>query len=567
MDPSNGAGLGDKVPKPMPNLPAQLPILDFFFPGFSGLSSLICTYTGIDLTLYLPLLLVISCITFAWSYISDHVWDVIRSHLMSEVRIRTDDEIYNILMAWIVTQRFSQQSRRSIVNTNLNSRSWCLWAYEDEESEDDDGYTLNHLTANKKPLRYTPSTGSHFFWYKGHLLLFDRYLDSESASFLSSSEREELSISCFGRNPKIVKELLTEARANHTKKDEGKTLMYRGVPSTKGDSPSWRRCMSRTSRPISTVILDEKVKKNIIDDVSEYLDPETRRWYSNRGIPYRRGYLLHGPPGTGKSSLSLALAGFFRMPIYMISLNSPFATEEVLATLFAELPLRCVVLLEDIDTAGLTHTRDKNHKEENPDATSNTEGSTEAKAVVAQGKLSLSGLLNILDGVASQEGRVLIMTTNHLEKLDKALIRPGRVDIVVKFSLADAKMATSIFRAIYMPCEGESSSEKSSQAGQLDCGTMRKPKEEVDQTSFDTIDRIDSLSKQFATKIPDFELSPAEIQGFLLKHKRDAEGAVATVDGWVKEMRRKKKMEGMSGMKTEDMKEHVEKPDTDGGRT
>ena len=81
--------------------------------------------------------------------------------------------------------------------------------------------------------------------------------------------------------------------------------------------------------------------------------PATARWYANRGIPYRRGYLFHGPPGTGKTSLAFALAGFFGLHIYAVSLLDSTLTEEELGTLFKDLPPRCIVLLEDIDVAGL----------------------------------------------------------------------------------------------------------------------------------------------------------------------------------------------------------------------
>lgn len=114
--------------------------------------------------------------------------------------------------------------------------------------------------------------------------------------------------------------------------------------------------------------------------------------------------------------------------------------------LFATLPARCIVLLEDIDSAGLvreTDNEDENHhhpgvQKEGEQAQGGEDWklSNLTKALKkanqssdeAKKGISLSGLLNIIDGVASHEGRVLIMTTNHPEKLDEALIRPGRVD-------------------------------------------------------------------------------------------------------------------------------------------
>ena len=109
---------------------------------------------------------------------------------------------------------------------------------------------------------------------------------------------------------------------------------------------SWHQVANRPVRDIRTVVLDEKQKLQVLADINEYLHPETPRWYANRGIPLRRGYLFHGPPGTGKTSLSFALAGIFGLDIHVISLLEPSLTEEDLSALFGSLPRRCIVLLE-----------------------------------------------------------------------------------------------------------------------------------------------------------------------------------------------------------------------------
>lgn len=561
---SSGETLGPGAP--------QSALLDFFFPGFSFFSSAVNKYLHIDLNLYIPLVLLFGGFTFLWRYFSECFSRLVESYLMSVVDIRPEDEIYNMLMAWVANQRFAQSARRFVVNTNLNSRSWFLWRWsDDEDDEDDEEYDGSPRGRKKKEkaLAYTPAFGSHWFWYRGRILIFRRSQRMQSAAFLTISEREEISISCFGRNPRVLKELLHEAREEYLKRDAEKTLIYRGTTKSGTTEPTWQRCMSRTSRPFSTVILNEKVKQELIDDVTDYLNPATRRWYANRGIPYRRGYLLYGPPGTGKSSLSLALAGFFKMRIYIVSLSSVTANEENLATLFADLPRRCVVLLEDIDTAGLTHTReDGSQAGDNNDDDDNTTAARNRRNPVANnpnnpnnpnnlsGRLSLSGLLNILDGVASQEGRVLIMTTNHIEKLDKALIRPGRVDMIVKFDRADTDMTAAIFRAIYAPLEGDSvpdgAAETSNALRQLESGTDPRPAQptpeearkraaEAARKKEETAARVDELARQFAAKIPAHEFSPAEIQGFLLKNKRHPERAVEGAEQWVADMRKEKK--------------------------
>ncbi|KAI3321243.1 BCS1 N terminal-domain-containing protein [Xylariaceae sp. AK1471] len=525
-----------------------LALLDWFFPGFSMFANVVQRYMHIDLNLYLPLLLLAGMLVVCWNYASQYIWDHVESHFMSVVDIRTDDEIYNILMAWVATQRFSQGARRFVVNTKLSSRSWFLWRWDDDEEEDEYGSGDNQSPEKKKKaLSYTPSFGSHYFWYRGHLLLFRRTANREQNSFMLVSEREEISISCFGRNPYILKELLLEAREKYIEKDEHKTQIYRGTTKAMSSEPSWQRCMSRASRPFSTVILNEKTKKDLVDDVTDYLNPATQRWYANRGIPYRRGYLLYGPPGTGKSSLSLALAGFFKMRIYIVSLSSVSATEEVLGGLFAELPRRCVVLLEDIDTAGLTHTREENgsssrassggDNDMEPTQVTRGNGDTNTGSSNNSFRLSLSGLLNILDGVASQEGRILIMTTNHMEKLDKALIRPGRVDMVVEFGLADNYMTTNIFKNIFAYLEGDDAAgdDEYLALGPDERKAAMDKKAKV-RAAHDA--QIDELAEAFAAKIPAHEFSPAELQGHLMRHKHNPQRAVDTAEEFVEKTRK-----------------------------
>ncbi|KAK1836709.1 BCS1 N terminal-domain-containing protein [Podospora conica] len=562
-------GTDDPIISPAPA--PQMMLLDFFFPGFSIFSAAVQKTLHVDLNLYIPLVLLAGGLTFVWQYFSEYAWKQIEAYLMSVVDIRTDDEIYNMLMTWVASQRFAQGARRFVVNTNLSSRSWFLYKW-DEEEDEEDGEEDSSGRQKKKALAYTPTFGSHWFWFKGRLLIFRRSQGTPQAYGFSTSEKEEISISCFGRNPWVLKELLHEARTSYMKRDEAKTLIYRGTTRSGSTEPTWQRCMSRASRPFSTVILNEKVKKDLIDDVTDYLDPNTRRWYSNRGIPYRRGYLLYGPPGTGKSSLSLALAGFFKMRIYIVSLSSVTANEENLASLFAELPRRCVVLLEDIDTAGLTHTRDNNG---NP--TTTPDSPTAATDMVpgqltpgvpagagkqeTSGRLSLSGLLNILDGVASQEGRVLIMTTNHIEKLDKALIRPGRVDMTVKFDKADAGMTAAIFRAIFAPLEGDDAPPAAGKFADLAeaLEAERKAAAERAREREVTLKRVEVLAGEFAAKVPAHEFSPAELQGYLMKNKKNPEAAVEGAAEWVVATRKDKKEKELKESEDKRKEEEEEK--------
>ncbi|ERS98010.1 hypothetical protein HMPREF1624_06183 [Sporothrix schenckii ATCC 58251] len=570
-------------------------LLDFFFPGLSVFTGALQRYLHIDLNYYFPLVLFLGGVTFAWNYFSSYLYAQLENHFMSTVEVRYDDEVYNMLMTWVACQPFAQNARRFIVNTMVGSRSWSVWelqyeerrrnAYDsddesgDDSDEDDDAGAdtspegLAKKKKQKKALSYTPTFGTYYFWFRGSLLVFRRTQSRDNAA-VSSDQRESISVSCFGRNPAVLKHLLLETRRLYMRRDAHKTVIYRGSSSGgryRIGEPTWMRCMARNPRPLSTVILNEKVKDGLVADVEDYLDPVTRRWYANRGIPYRRGYLLYGPPGTGKSSLSVSLAGHFNMNIYIVSLNGVAATEETLSVLFNDLPRRCIVLLEDIDTAGLTHTRDPSSsgkdeggsgsdsgsdsdsdsdsdssdgsededgekdgggdKKKTDDDMDSKEKSSRSSKKDKAGRLSLSGLLNILDGVASQEGRILIMTTNHVERLDKALIRPGRVDMLVKFDRADRDMTEALFRSIFATLEGDGVPVMDSVKKDAEAKTMTKKEIADEQAAAAT--RLDAFAKEFSAVIPELTFSPAELQGFLLKHKRDPASAVAGAAEWV----------------------------------
>jgi chaperone BCS1 len=131
------------------------------------------------------------------------------------------------------------------------------------------------------------------------------------------------------------------------------TNVFRPAPRVDYLPDRWASPACCPIRLLTTVDLNKEEKEMIIADINEYLHLKTPRWYADRGIPLQRGYLFYGPPGTGKTSLSLALAGLFGLGVYVVSLNEAGLTETGLITLFARLPKRCVILLEDIDSVGL----------------------------------------------------------------------------------------------------------------------------------------------------------------------------------------------------------------------
>jgi mitochondrial chaperone BCS1 len=143
----------------------------------------------------------------------------------------------------------------------------------------------------------------------------------------------------------------------------------------------WAVIARRPSRSIDTVVLEEALKQSILSDIGSFWSIGAAEWYSGHGIAYRRGYHFWGPPGTGKSSLAFAVAGVFDADIYCVSVDDQDLAEGGFLSLLSHLSRRSILLLEDIDSAGL---RRESHR--------SNDGRNESG-------ISLSGLLNAIGGV------------------------------------------------------------------------------------------------------------------------------------------------------------------------
>lgn len=189
----------------------------------------------------------------------------------------------------------------------------------------------------------------------------------------------------------------------------------------------WSKRSNAPSRDPRTIALKEGQLEALIKDLDVFLASEDE--YHRLGIPYHRGYLLYGPPGTGKTSIAKALSTHFNLDVYYISL-SDIRGDNYLMTLVSEVPSGAILLIEDIDI--LKAAKDR---EENDDADND--------------RVTLSGLLNCLDGFSTPNGLISILTTNRREALDDALIRPGRVDVAEYIGYIDNYQAHRLFDLVF----------------------------------------------------------------------------------------------------------------------
>ncbi|KAJ0704932.1 putative AAA+ ATPase domain, ATPase, AAA-type, core [Helianthus annuus] len=166
--------------------------------------------------------------------------------------------------------------------------------------------------------------------------------------------------------------------------------------------------------------MDPSVKEMVLKDLDRFV--ERREYYRKVGKAWKRGYLLYGPPGTGKSSLIAAIANYLKFDIYDLELTDICSNSELRRLLVATAN-RSILVVEDIDCSVELHDRVQVETEKD-------------KTAKKEHKVTLSGFLNFIDGLWSSCGdeRIIIFTTNRKEKLDPALVRPGRMDVHIHMS-------------------------------------------------------------------------------------------------------------------------------------
>lgn len=321
--------------------------------------------------------------------------------LLVDLEIPSKDKLYLWFLEWM-SQYKHRSSRHLSVETN---------------------YVQHDNGAVTTKFSLVPGPGKHLIKYKNAYMLVNRERSGKLLDMTSGTPFETVKLTTLYSDRHLFLDLLAEAKRMALQAQEGKTVLYSSW------GPEWRPFGNpRRKRVLGSVILDEGISESILTDVKDFLT--SGEWYHKRGIPYRRGYLLYGPPGSGKTSYIQALAGELDYNICILNLSENNLTDDRLNHLMNHIPKRSILLLEDIDAAF--------NKREQMGADSGY-----------QNGVTFSGLLNALDGVASAEESITFMTTNHPEKLDPALLRPGRIDFKVLVNNATESQVRRMFLRFY----------------------------------------------------------------------------------------------------------------------
>jgi chaperone BCS1 len=318
--------------------------------------------------------------------------------------------------------------------------------------------------------------------------------------YIPNGSYENAILRCLWGSTKPIENLLERVRNESEVKQTHLDITY--VFSTGQKTHNCRK------RLLETVDLNPIVKQELLSDLQDFFNEDTEDYYYQNGTPYRRGYLFYDPAGTGKTSLSTAIASHYDLPLYVMELAG--MSDSMLQDAVKKFPKYCVILFEDIEAAGIvresTMLKRDGKKQRNDEPIADSDESSEPAVTKAlfqsrprpvivepqtqqppqKTQVTLSGLLNTLDGPGSKEGHMVILTTNAPDSLDKAIYRPGGIELKLFLGYSTSVTAGITFIRIF-------GSDKRLVMSKGD---------------------LNRLGRRFGKMVPDNVLTPAEVQQF-----------------------------------------------------
>jgi len=367
------------------------------------------------------LLMMIGSIGVFLRSLPEHLWDWLVEQTTMTVTVKDDDEAFTWVKEWFLEQEFLKRIRNVDLDTSLRGAEIAL----------------------------IPAPGTHWF-LRGRRPFHVSFYRSEDTKGRSQRRVESLTLKTIGRDQRIIKTFVAEVVACQHRKRRTSSYLYLY-------DEGWDSVAAYSPRLIESVLLKPGEKEHLMQDIERFRASHER--YRRLGVPYHRGYLLYGPPGTGKTSLVSALAAKFGMSIYVVNLAE--MNDRTLKNAMNWIPENSVILFEDIDCMK-TAARRLQIDEGQPPHDGATKTTVAAKSS-DQGGISLSGLLNVLDGFSAPENVIYVMTTNDADSIDPALLRPGRIDYKLFLGPACESQKVALYRRFF-PEASESDASEFAQA-------------------------------------------------------------------------------------------------------
>jgi len=350
------------------------------------------------------LLMIIGGLSVYLRAVPERIWHWIIAQTTMTITVKDEDAAFVWVKEWFLEQKFLQRIRRVDLDTTLRNERIAM----------------------------IPAPGKHWFWYGGRPFAV-WFWRTENSHEGSRRRMESLAFQTVGRKQAFLRGFVDDIVNSHIRRQVVHSYLY-----TYDDG--WSYVEGYAPRLLDSVILEPGEKELLMEDVAEF--KESKQRYQRLGIPYHRGYLFYGPPGTGKTSLVSALAAHFGLSIYIINLAG--FNDRTLMAAINQVPANSFLLFEDIDCMKSSEARTGWGDGQGGPATTNTNPMAAAYTGV-----TLSGLLNVMDGFFAPTGVLFVMTTNHFEKLDGALLRPGRIDYKLYLGKASDYQKVELYRRFF----------------------------------------------------------------------------------------------------------------------
>jgi chaperone BCS1 len=327
------------------------------------------------------ILMIIGGLSVYLRAVPETLWDWLVGQTTMMITVKDDDVAFVWVKEWFLEQKFLKRVRRVDLDTTMRGERVAL----------------------------IPAPGRHWFWYRGRPFVVYFYRSEETRERVSR-RIEALTFRTVGRRRQFLQQLVDDVVACHIRRLGVQSFLY-------AYNDGWDLVEGYAPRLLESVILQPGEKEHLVQDIQTFR--RSKRRYARLGIPYHRGYLFYGPPGTGKTSLVSALAANFGLSIY--SMNLANFNDRTLMNAVNQVSGDSVMLFEDIDCMKSGNTRE-------PSKEVGTQVRDEKQTVAEKNGVTLSGLLNVLDGFYAPTNVLFMMTTNRIEAMDEALLRPGRID-------------------------------------------------------------------------------------------------------------------------------------------
>ncbi|CAA3030390.1 AAA-ATPase At5g57480-like [Olea europaea var. sylvestris] len=386
---------------------------------------------------------------------------------ITEVDGVNTNELYNAVQLYLSSSAANSATRRLSLSRGLNSSSITFSLSNNDRVVD----SYNGVKVAWEHV-ITQRQTQTFSW---------RPLPEEKRGFILRAKNKDKTV-VLGSYIDFIVEKAKDLRRKHQDRllytnSHGGSLDSRGQP--------WESVPFKHPGTFNTLAMDPLKKAEIMADLLDFANGES--FYQRTGRAWKRGYLLYGPPGTGKSSMIAAMANYLGYDIYDLELTEVNTNSE-LRKLLMKTSSKSIIVIEDIDCSINFTIRNEN----GVGKINYLAGSTRAED---GGKtITLSGLLNFTDGLWSCCGneRIFVFTTNHVEKLDPALLRSGRMDMHIHMSYCSFSALKILFKN-YLGCEDD----------QLDGEVLKELEGVIDEA----------------------KMTPADISEVLIKNRRNKDKA------------------------------------------